>query len=213
MANRPKQRQIRANFDEETITVYQAYNSAIASSAVQHQKLSASPQFKLGRMTWIKPSWCWMMYRAGYSYKDRNQERILALKMKHDHFIELLEKASLTTEPGQAAEVPQGAEGDGQAKKERPINVRVQWDPERSPRLKRLNYRSIQIGIPGPLARIWADDWIVEIQDVTEKARTLEKELRENPTVTEQELVEQGLIPLEREYTVPVRIQERIGMV
>ena len=94
MANRPKQRQIRANFDEETITVYQAYNSEIASSAVQHQKLSASPQFKLGRMTWIKPSWCWMMYRAGYSYKDRNQERILALKMKHDHFIELLEKSA-----------------------------------------------------------------------------------------------------------------------
>jgi hypothetical protein len=24
--------------------------------------LSASPEFKVGRMTWIKPSWCWMMY-------------------------------------------------------------------------------------------------------------------------------------------------------
>ena len=212
MVRRPKERQIRANFDEQTITVYQAYNSEIASSAVQHQKLAASPQFRLGRMTWIKPSWCWMMYRAGYSYKDRNQKRILALKMKHEHFVKLLEKASLTTEPGHAVELPKSAESDDQAKKEKTTSVRVQWDPERSPRLEKLNYRSIQIGIPGSLAKVWADDWIVEIQDVTEKARALEKELRENSTATEQELVEQGLVPLEREFTIPIRVQERIGM-
>ena len=54
-------RQIRAVFDSETITVYQAYPTAIASPAVKEQKLNASPEFKLGRMTWIKPSWCWMM--------------------------------------------------------------------------------------------------------------------------------------------------------
>src|SRR5881628_3004655 len=80
----PKQHQIRACYDEETITVYQAYNSEIATAAVHQQKLHASPQFRLSRMTWIKPSWCWMMYRAGYSYKDKNQERILALKMKQE---------------------------------------------------------------------------------------------------------------------------------
>jgi hypothetical protein len=53
--------EIRAVYDEETITVYQAYNAAIADAAVKHQKLNASPLFKSGRMTWIKPSWCWMM--------------------------------------------------------------------------------------------------------------------------------------------------------
>jgi len=55
-------RQIRAVFDDETITVYQAYSASIAVAAVEQQKLNASPDFKLGRMTWIKPSWCWMMY-------------------------------------------------------------------------------------------------------------------------------------------------------
>jgi hypothetical protein len=54
-------RQIRALYDEETITVYQAYSAEIAIPAVAEQKLSASPAFKYGRMTWIKPSWCWMM--------------------------------------------------------------------------------------------------------------------------------------------------------
>jgi hypothetical protein len=55
-------RQIRAVFDDGTITVYQAYSASIAVAAVEKQKLNASPDFKLGRMTWIKPSWCWMMY-------------------------------------------------------------------------------------------------------------------------------------------------------
>jgi Domain of unknown function (DUF4291) len=55
------QQQIRALWDEDTITVYQAFNAAIAEAAVTHQKLSASPEFRKGRFTWIKPSWCWMM--------------------------------------------------------------------------------------------------------------------------------------------------------
>ena len=48
-------RQIRAFYDDKTITVYQAYSAAIAVPAVSDQKLCASPDFKLGRMTWIKP--------------------------------------------------------------------------------------------------------------------------------------------------------------
>lgn len=55
-------KQIRALYDEDTITVYQAYSASIAIPAVKEQCLSASPDFQLGtRMTWIKPSWCWMM--------------------------------------------------------------------------------------------------------------------------------------------------------
>lgn len=54
-------RQIRALYDTETITVYQAYSAAIATAAVTAQKLNASPDFKPNRMTWIKPSWAWMM--------------------------------------------------------------------------------------------------------------------------------------------------------
>jgi hypothetical protein len=54
-------RQIRALYDDETITIYQAYQASIAIPAVKEQKLSASKDFAMGRMTWIKPSWCWMM--------------------------------------------------------------------------------------------------------------------------------------------------------
>ena len=53
-------RQIRAIFDEDTITVYQAYSKKIALPAVKNQKFV--PPFKMERMTWIKPSFLWMMY-------------------------------------------------------------------------------------------------------------------------------------------------------
>ncbi|KAI0426957.1 ATP-dependent RNA helicase DHX8 [Xylaria sp. FL1042] len=207
-----KQRQIRAHYDEETITVYQAYNSEISLAAVREQKLHASPQFRLTRMTWIKPSWCWMMYRAGYSYKDKNQERILALKMKHEHFIALLEKATLTTEPGQEVTPGDIASSDKPSTREKSSAVKVQWDPERSPRLDKLGYRSIQIGIPSVLAATWVDQWILGIEDVTEKARALEQELRETPEVTDEELLRRGLMPPEREFPVPLEVRQIIGI-
>lgn len=89
-------RQIRALYDEETITVYQAYPASIAAPAVEAQRLTDSLSFKRGRMTWIKPSWCWMMYRSGYSLKDASQSRILALRMRHADFIALLRRGTLT---------------------------------------------------------------------------------------------------------------------
>ncbi|KAI1191344.1 ATP-dependent RNA helicase DHX8 [Nemania serpens] len=205
-----KYHQIRARYDEETITVYQAYNSEIASAAVREQKLHASPQFRLTRMTWIKPSWCWMMYRAGYSYKDKNQERILALKMKHEHFITLLRNATLTTEPSKENAPGTSAASSDKGIREKSSVVKVQWDPERTPRLDKLGYRSIQIGIPSSLAESWAKEWIVGVEDVTEKARAMERELRENQGVTDDELVRKGLLPLEREFLVPADIQQAL---
>ncbi|CAI0642806.1 unnamed protein product [Colletotrichum noveboracense] len=73
-----------------------AYSSSIATAAIEAQRLDASPSFKLTRMTWIKPSWTWMLNRAGYSYKDPGQERILALKMPREYFIGLLRKGTLS---------------------------------------------------------------------------------------------------------------------
>ncbi|MGG6497225.1 UNVERIFIED_CONTAM: DUF4291 domain-containing protein, partial [Bacteroidetes bacterium 56_B9] len=55
------QRCVRAHFDEDTITVYQAYNAQIAEAAVSAQRLDASPLYAPKRATWIKPSWNWMM--------------------------------------------------------------------------------------------------------------------------------------------------------
>jgi hypothetical protein len=67
-------RQVRASFTDRSITVYQAYSPQIADAAVGAQTFVAP--FKRERMTWIKPSFLWMMYRSGWATTP-GQERIL----------------------------------------------------------------------------------------------------------------------------------------
>jgi hypothetical protein len=69
--------QIRATHTDSTIVVYQAYNATIADAAIRAQTLNV-PTFNPERMTWIKPSFRWMLYRCGWARK-RNQERVLAI--------------------------------------------------------------------------------------------------------------------------------------
>lgn len=67
-------REVRADFDRESIVVYQAYPDAIADVAVKQQKFG--PPFSLGRMTWIKPSFLWLMHRSNWGRKS-GQERTM----------------------------------------------------------------------------------------------------------------------------------------
>lgn len=200
-------RQIRALYDDTTITVYQAYSATIADAAVAAQRLSASPDFKPGRMTWVKPSWAWMMYRAGYSHKDARQARVLALRMTHERFLALLERGVLSHGGGSSSS------SDSQdTARDKTGEVRVQWDPERTPGLERLPHRSIQIGIPGALSEQWANEWIASIEDVTHTARNLKKALEEDVTLSLEALVERGLVPQERPFAVPDSIMTRLDM-
>ncbi|KAL6919366.1 hypothetical protein FSST1_003392 [Fusarium sambucinum] len=196
-------RQIRAHYNDTTITVYQAYKESIANAAVENQKLNASPDFKPGRMTWIKPSWAWMMYRSGYSFKDPGQSRILALRMKHQDFIHLLERGVLSSH----VQKPDPGE-----KREKSNDVRIQWDPERTSKLDVLPHRSIQIGIPGALSEQWANEWIAGIEDVTDKARELKRVIDERPDITDEELLVLGLVFEERPYDVPESVYAKLEM-
>lgn len=194
-------RQIRAHYTSTTITVYQAYNAEIADAAVEQQKLNASPKFNTTRMTWIKPSWAWMLYRSGYSYKDPGQERILALTLTHTAFLSLLEKAQLA-HPSKAK-----MEADYCEK----TSVRVQWDPERTIRLERLPYRSIQIGVPGALV----DELVkgtVKIEDITARVRALKQALDTSEDIEIEELMAQGLVVPEQVFDVDEKLQEMLGM-
>ena len=52
------EREIRADYDNRSIIVYQAYREEIALPAIAQQRFV--PPFSLNRMTWIKPSFLWM---------------------------------------------------------------------------------------------------------------------------------------------------------
>ncbi len=189
---------IRAKYDDETITVYQAYNIGIARAAVESQTF-VSP-FKKDRMTWIKPSFLWMMYRAGWGNKE-NQERILAVKMKRSGFNAALASACLSSFD---ATVYADYEAWQSALKDAP--VRVQWDPEKDLLLRPLNYKSVQIGLSGTAVDQYLNDWIVGITDITENCKNIHQLILENKPEEATKM-----LPVEKRYILPADIAATIN--
>ncbi len=90
--------------------------------------------------------------------------------------------------------------------------VRVQWDPERSPAIGILPYRSIQIGLSGDISTRWVTQWIESIEDVTDKALALAKAVEEDGITDEEELRKRGLLPREEVYRLEPELQQLLGM-
>jgi hypothetical protein len=158
-------RQIRANYDDKTIRVYQAYSDAIADSALKHQTFVAPP-FKMERMTWIKPSFLWMMYRADWGNKDENQKRILAIDIIREGFEwALAHSCPSHPDPGM------NHEDWEQLKNSSP--VRIQWDPERDLLLQPQPHRAIQIGLSKEAVKLYVNQWVCRITDVTPLAHEI----------------------------------------
>ncbi|KVN28848.1 DUF4291 domain-containing protein [Burkholderia ubonensis] len=182
-------RQIRAMYDDRTIRVYQAYSDAIADSALTHGTF-VSPPFKTERMTWIKPSFLWMMYRSGWGLKDSGQARILAIDISREGFEWALAHSCLS-HPDESMH-----RDEWQRMKEK-APVRIQWDPERDLLLQPLAYRAIQVGLSKQAVDLYVHEWIKRITDVTPLAHSLHA------------LVGQGdfesahaLLPLEQPYCI-----------
>lgn len=137
--------EIRALYSKDTIRVYQAYNKIIASEAVM--KGTFGNNFKMDRMTWIKPSFLWMMYRCGWATKE-NQECVLAIDIQRNAFDYLVANAVIST---YQEEMYRSRE-----EWKRLIHssdIRLQWDPERDIHGNPLNYRSLQLGLRGEAVR------------------------------------------------------------
>lgn len=180
-------KEIRALYKEDTIRVYQAYNAYIANEAVK--KGTFGSHFKMDRMTWIKPSFLWMMYRCGWGTKE-NQEHILAIDMKRDAFDFLVQNAILS-----AYNDDMGigyAEWKEQIKKS---DVRCQWDPERDIFGNPLEYRSIQLGLRGDAVKKYINEWIMNITDITDYVKELNEKRRNGEDIS-------LLLPKEQIYTV-----------
>ncbi|MFJ8546447.1 DUF4291 domain-containing protein [Streptomyces sp. NPDC093586] len=165
----PKHR-IRALHTASTITVYQAYSPVIGLAAAREGRFPAV--WKRDRMTWIKPSFLWMMYRCGWGTKE-GQETVLAVEITREGFEWALRHACLS-------HYERGLHLDhGTWKRQvKRAPARVQWDPERDLRLQPLPHRSLQLGLAGEAARLYADEWIVSIADVTPLARVIHTRVR-----------------------------------
>lgn len=192
-------REIRADFDRSTIVVYQAYNDAIADAAVKAQRF-VSP-FSLSRMTWIKPSFLWLMERSGWGTKS-NQERTLAVRITRAGWDRALSMAVLTSfDPAIHRRADEWREQFGQAA------VHIQWDPERSIHGKKLEHRSIQVGLSRAIVEEYVLRWVQEINDRTPLVARL-RQLRKQGKYAEA----RRLLPAERIYATQPATAQRLGL-
>ena len=194
-----KQYEIRADYDASTIVVYQAYSPAIALPAIAQQRFVAP--FSFERMTWIKPSFLWLMERSNWAQKA-GQEHILAVRITRVGWEEALMNAALST--------PERHVYRDQADWEKhklAASVVVQWDPERTLRGAALPYRSIQVGISRHLIRRYAEEWITQIVDMTPLVRKLHGLIQSGHADKAKDH-----LPRERLYPVSDVIAHRLGM-
>ncbi len=191
--------EIWAQYSSKTVTIYQAYSSQIADAALKAQRLVAP--FSYLRMTWIKPSYLWLMARSQWAQK-RGQERILAMEILRSKWEYALGEGVLTHPEPRI----HGSGTTWQQLFEKSL-VHVQWDPERNLRGTKLTHRSIQVGLSRELVEEFATEWIVSISDLTEKTRKIRRFLRAGETSRAKRL-----LPLERLYPVPQQTAVYLGM-
>ncbi|MGV3550510.1 DUF4291 domain-containing protein [Rhizobium sp.] len=191
--------QIRAAYTDSSIRVYHAYSDDIADAALKAGTF-VSPPFSMTRMTWIKPSFLWMMYRSGWAQKDMRQVRVLAIDIGREGFDWALANACLSACP------PHMSQEDWRKRKTAMPNV-VQWDPEKDIFLQPLPHRSVQIGIGAAAVPAYVQEWIKSVEDVTPLARNIH-------SLVEKQRIDDAveLLPTERAYPasladiVPVKL-------
>jgi hypothetical protein len=140
-------------------------------------------------MTWVKPSFLWMMERCGWATKP-GQERVLAIAMHRAAFDELVARAVPTHFDASVDRDPEAWRHRREG-----ASALVQWDPERDVRGKKLKARTIQLGISRALSRAYAERWIATIDDVTPRVKAMAALRREGAWAD----VERAL-PVERAY-------------
>jgi len=197
--NRPlTERRIYAAYDDSGIFVYQAFTPEIVQAALEKGTFGCG--FSLDRMTWIKPSFAWMLYRSGYATKPR-QEAILKIKLSHEGFLAILrESVEATYNPH-----VYGSEESWQ-KLLKASKVRHQWDPERDLKLEKhpSGRRAIQIGISGWVVPKYINEWIIGLDEVTGLAHDIE-----NAKKSKQHFPP---LPEERVYPVDAELAQRLGI-
>ncbi len=190
-------RVLLAQYDEETVVVYQAQPPAIARYAVQHGRLDA-PAFPFERTAWLEMSFLWMMHHCRWSTR-REAGIVLAIWLPRAVFEALLAQA-----------VPSRYEAGAYADREAwqaaldASDVLLQWNPDYAPHGLKLQRRTLRLGLRGEALRRYACEWIVQVEDMSAFVH------QQAPYRRQPELL---LVPAQRIY--PVReaaLAQRLGL-
>lgn len=153
-------RHILAQYDDETIIVYQAYRPAIGHFAAKNGQFGG--EFKYTRMSWIKPNFLWMMYRSDWG-RSEGQEVVLAIRLKRTFFDSLLQQAVFSSFGASSY--------SNQEEWKAAVNhsdVRLQWDPDHLPTGDKCERRAVQLGLRGETLEAFGKREAVQIVDVSD---------------------------------------------
>jgi hypothetical protein len=153
-------RHILAQFDDDSIVVYQAYPADIGAFAVQHGRFGG--EFSYARMSWIKPNFLWMMYRSGWGTKA-GQHVTLALRIRRGFFDGLLTAAVESTYSATSY-----ASREAWQEAVASSSVRLQWDPDHDPLGEPVERRAIQLGLRGHVLETFGKRELLNVIDVSE---------------------------------------------
>ncbi|MDP3273835.1 MAG: DUF4291 domain-containing protein [Deltaproteobacteria bacterium] len=190
-------RQVRADYDRDAVVIYQAYDDRIADAALAQGRF-VGPHFSFSRMTWIKPSFLWLMHRSHWG-TSRGQTRTLAVRLRRAGFDHALSVA-VSTDP--TARLYDSYPAWRAAFEAAPVHV--QWDTERALSGSALAHYSIQVGLSRHVIRTFVDEWIVSISDLTDRVSKMRAFVQGGRTDRAR-----ALLPPERLYPVEDAVTRR----
>jgi len=192
----PKEgKHILAQYDSESVIVYQAYKSSIGLYAVEHQHFGGD--FSFSRMSWIKPNFLWMMYRSGWGTKE-GQEITLAIKLKKTYFDDVLRNAYPSTNF-------HGLPNDEWKSNVASTDVRLQWDPDHKPDGSSETRRAIQLGLRNEFLKPFSGQGIISITNMSPFVEEQRQLVIENK-------LDNLILPKERVYSVEGDVGKKLGM-
>jgi len=192
-------RQIIGQTDGDNIIVYQAFNPLIANYAVKNQRFGG-PDYSFNRMSWIKPGFLWMMYRAGWASKE-HQQRILAITLPLEHFKTILKNATISS----YSENFYDTQEEWKSELEK-TEVRLQWDPDHDPHGTKQERKAIQLGMKGDILKRFCTEWITKIEDITAFAHREYESVKANQ-LNDLNVPYETIITLKEEF-----INKRLGI-
>jgi hypothetical protein len=177
---------IIAQFDKDSVIVYQAFNDAIAKYAVDNQRFGGD-SYDFGRITWLKPSFLWMMYYSGWA-RNENQENVLAIRVSKQGFEHILRHAVMS-------KFVRSIHSDQESweKQLAQSGVHLRWESYHDLFGDKTERKAARIGLSGQELRRFNEEWILEIRNITDF-------VKEQQALVKASKLDKVKIPRERAY-------------
>lgn len=164
---------IIAQYSDKHIVIYQAFKDSIAEYAVAHQCFGGG-DYDFDRMTWLKPSFLWMMYYSGWAKKE-NQENVLAIQLCRKGFDEILRYAVMSSFYKDIYGSSQNWEQELSRS-----DIQFQWESYHDLLGNKTDRKAVKIGIKGDMLQRYNNEWIQKIENITPFVREQQQMITAN---------------------------------